>query len=77
MIAQIFDKDILEVLTIFSISPGSKFLRKEFGSLFGEFAYRVWKVPFLRSLTQDVGMLTWKTLRKLRRNPLQDSWSTH
>ena len=29
MIAQIFNKDILEVLTIFSISPGSKFLRKE------------------------------------------------
>ena len=29
MIAQIFNKDILEVLTVFSISPGSKFLRKE------------------------------------------------
>lgn len=29
MIAQIFDKDIFEVLTVFSISPGSKFLRKE------------------------------------------------
>lgn len=29
MIAQIFDKDIFEILTIFSISPGSKFLRKE------------------------------------------------
>ena len=29
MIAPIFNKDILEVLTVFSISPGSKFLRKE------------------------------------------------
>ncbi|MDP3765914.1 MAG: nucleotidyltransferase domain-containing protein [Nanoarchaeota archaeon] len=29
MIAQIFNKDMLEVLTVFSISPGSKFLRKE------------------------------------------------
>lgn len=29
MIVQIFNKDILEVLTIFSISPGSKFVRKE------------------------------------------------
>ena len=29
MIVQIFNKDILEVLTVFSISPGSKFLRKE------------------------------------------------
>lgn len=29
MILQIFYRDILEVLTIFSISPGSKFLRKE------------------------------------------------
>lgn len=29
MITQIFNKDILEVLTVFSISPGSKFLRKE------------------------------------------------
>ena len=29
MIAQIFNKDIFEVLTIFSISPGSKFVRKE------------------------------------------------
>ncbi len=30
MIVPIFNKDILEVLTVFSISPGSKFLRKEF-----------------------------------------------
>lgn len=29
MIVQIFDRDTLEVLTVFSISPGSKFLRKE------------------------------------------------
>lgn len=29
MIIQIFDRDTLEVLTVFSISPGSKFLRKE------------------------------------------------
>ena len=29
MITQMFSKDILEILTIFSISPGSKFLRKE------------------------------------------------
>ena len=29
MILQIFNKDILEVLTVFSISPGSRFLRKE------------------------------------------------
>lgn len=29
MIASIFNKDIFEVLTIFSISPGSKFTRKE------------------------------------------------
>lgn len=29
MIVQIFNKDVLEVLTVFSISPGSKFLRKE------------------------------------------------
>ena len=29
MIFQIFNKDILEVLTVFSISPGSRFLRKE------------------------------------------------
>lgn len=29
MIVQIFNKDILEVLSVFSISPGSKFLRKE------------------------------------------------
>ena len=29
MITQIFSNDILEILTIFSISPGSKFLRKE------------------------------------------------
>ena len=29
MIAQIFNRDILKLLTIFSISPGSKFLRKE------------------------------------------------
>ena len=29
MITQIFNYDVLEILTIFSISPGSKFLRKE------------------------------------------------
>lgn len=29
MIVPIFNKDILEVLTVFSISPGSRFLRKE------------------------------------------------
>ena len=29
MIGWIFDKDILEVLTVFSISPGSRFLRKD------------------------------------------------
>ncbi|MBI2653555.1 nucleotidyltransferase domain-containing protein [Candidatus Woesearchaeota archaeon] len=29
MIASIFNKDVLEVLTLFSVSPGSKFLRKE------------------------------------------------
>ena len=29
MIVQIFNKDILEILTIFSISPGSKFTRRE------------------------------------------------
>ncbi len=29
MISQIFDKDIVKVLTIFAVSPGSKFLRKE------------------------------------------------
>lgn len=29
MIVSMFNKDILEVLTVFSISPGSKFLRKE------------------------------------------------
>ena len=29
MIVQIFNKDILEVLTVFSISPGSKFLWRE------------------------------------------------
>lgn len=29
MIVQVFDKDILKVLTIFSLSPGSRFLRKD------------------------------------------------
>ena len=29
MILQIFNKDIMKVLTVFSLSPGSKFLRKE------------------------------------------------
>jgi predicted nucleotidyltransferase len=29
MIVQVFNKDVLELLTIFSLSPGSKFLRKE------------------------------------------------
>ncbi len=29
MITQVFNKDILKILTIFSISPGSRFLRKE------------------------------------------------
>ena len=29
MIVQIFDKDVLKVLTIFSLSPGSRFLRKD------------------------------------------------
>ena len=29
MIFQIFNKNILKILTVFSISPGSRFLRKE------------------------------------------------
>ncbi|MFH1364636.1 MAG: nucleotidyltransferase domain-containing protein [Candidatus Aenigmatarchaeota archaeon] len=29
MIVQIFNRDVLEVLTVFSLSPGSRFLRKE------------------------------------------------
>ncbi|MEK6839425.1 MAG: radical SAM protein, partial [Nanoarchaeota archaeon] len=55
----------------------SKFLKKEFGSLLGTFAYHVWKMPLLRPIAQDAGMFAWKTLRKLRRSSLHEGWATH
>ncbi len=54
-----------------------KFLVKEFGAVFGRLAHSLWGVKALRGVLQRPGIFVWKTLRKLKRHPLDSGWSTH
>ena len=54
-----------------------KFLTKEFGTLFGNVAYSLWKIEPLRDSIQKPGVFAWKMMRKLKRHSTNLGWAMH